>query len=373
MSTATTARNESESTRRTLDLIVRLGFIGTLFLWCAYILAPFLIPVVWGIILAVSVRPMHERLATSLGGREKTAATVMTLGAIAVLVIPTAVLTISAVDSGLNFAKSVQDESLAVPPPPEGVGDLPFIGESLQESWTLANQNVEEALVEYKDEIKVVAGKLVSMMTSLLLEVVRFVVSILLAGVFLATTKSGYGMMQKLGTRLSPQHGPELVDLATATMRSVAKGVIGIAVIQALAAGVGMLIAGVPAAGIWALGVLFVAIVQLPPLVILGPVAAWYFTAAGTGPAILLAIWLLIVSFADTFLKPLLLGRGLSVPMPVILLGAIGGMLAAGIIGLFAGAVVLARGHALSKQWLDADVEADDTAAPPADAGAVSP
>ncbi|MEM9382145.1 MAG: AI-2E family transporter [Planctomycetota bacterium] len=373
MSTATTAQAESESTRRTLDRLVRLGFVGTLFLWCAYILAPFLIPVVWGVILAVSLRPVHERLAKSLGGREKSAAVLMTVFAIAVLVIPAGALTISAVESGLTFAKSVQDETLQVPAPPEGIEDLPLIGESLHETWTLANENVEEALVQWKDEIKVVAGKLVSVMTSLLMEVVLFVVSFLLAGVFLATTESGYGMMQKLGRRLSPMHGPELVDLATATTRSVAKGVIGIAVIQALAAGIGMLIAGVPAAGIWSLGVLIVAIIQLPPLLILGPVAAWYFTAAGTGPAVLLAVWLLIVSFADTFLKPLLLGRGLSVPMPVILLGAIGGMLASGIIGLFAGAVVLALGHALFVQWLEVGPEDDAVDGVGDGAGAVSP
>jgi predicted PurR-regulated permease PerM len=111
----------------------------------------------------------------------------------------------------------------------------------------------------------------------------------------------------------------------------------------------------VPYAGVWAALVLLLAIVQLPPLLILGPIVVYEFTVAETVPAVIFMIWSLIVSVSDGFLKPLFLGRGMEIPMLVILLGAIGGMILSGIIGLFVGAVVLAVGYSLFVAWLDQD------------------
>jgi predicted PurR-regulated permease PerM len=130
-------------------------------------------------------------------------------------------------------------------------------------------------------------------------------------------------------------------------------GVLGIAFIQAVAGGAGMMLAGVPAAGVWALLILIVAIAQLPPLVVLLPVILYVFSHNdSTLVAVIFAIWSVLVSFADAALKPMLLGRGVDAPMPVILLGAIGGMLYSGIIGLFLGAVILALGYRMFMVWL---------------------
>jgi len=116
----------------------------------------------------------------------------------------------------------------------------------------------------------------------------------------------------------------------------------------------------VPGAGLWALLVLLLAVMQLPPIIILGPVAAWVFSVADTLPAVLFLGWAIIVSASDAFLKPLFLGRGMDIPMLVILIGAIGGMIGSGIIGLFVGAVVLALSYRLFIAWLTQDAtEAD--------------
>jgi predicted PurR-regulated permease PerM len=140
-------------------------------------------------------------------------------------------------------------------------------------------------------------------------------------------------------------------------VRSVAQGVVGIAVIQALLAGMGLLAIGMPAAGLWALLVLILAVVQLPPLLVLGPIIVYVFSYADTLPAIIFTVWSLLVSASDGILKPMLLGRGVAVPMLVILIGAIGGMLLSGIIGLFVGAVILALGYKLFIAWLHEDVD----------------
>ena len=182
--------------------------------------------------------------------------------------------------------------------------------------------------------------------------VLLFLVSILIAGAFLVYGQSGSQALETVAARILKGDGKQFVDLAGATIRSVAQGVLGVAVIQAILAGIGMMLVGVPYAGLWALLVLLLAIIQLPPLVVLGPVIVYVFSVETTVPAVLFMIWGLIVSASDTFLKPLFLGRGMDIPMLVILLGAIGGMILSGIIGLFVGAVVLAVGYTLFMAWL---------------------
>ena len=110
-----------------------------------------------------------------------------------------------------------------------------------------------------------------------------------------------------------------------------------------------------PAPGIWAAIVLVLAIVQLPPLLVLGPIAVWVFSAMDATPATIFAVYAFVVSISDSFLKPMFLGRGMEIPMLVILLGAIGGAILSGIIGLFLGAVVLALGYEILKSWMETD------------------
>jgi predicted PurR-regulated permease PerM len=140
--------------------------------------------------------------------------------------------------------------------------------------------------------------------------------------------------------------------LAEAVVRSVSRGILGVALIQALLAGLGMLVAGVPAAGLWALVVLLLATIQIGAFPVLLPVMIYLFYSADLGTAVLFAIWSLFVGSIDNVLKPILLGRGVSVPMVVIFLGAIGGFIGGGIIGLFVGPVVLVVGYELFLAWL---------------------
>jgi len=135
----------------------------------------------------------------------------------------------------------------------------------------------------------------------------------------------------------------------------VVKGVLGVAVIQMFLAAIGLVAIGVPAAGLWAGAVLVLAIIQLPPILILGPIAVWVFSVADPVPATIFLVYSIIVSLSDAFLKPMLLGRGVEVPMLVILMGAIGGAITMGIIGLFLGSVILALGYQIFVAWMAPD------------------
>ena len=92
--------------------------------------------------------------------------------------------------------------------------------------------------------------------------------------------------------------------------------------------------------------------IQLGVVIVLIPVVIYLFSTADMVTAVGFLIWAILVAPVDNILKPILLGRGVDVPMLVIFVGAIGGFLSAGIIGLFIGAVVLALGYKLFVAWL---------------------
>jgi len=170
---------------------------------------------------------------------------------------------------------------------------------------------------------------------------------------------SANNLTLRIFTRLSGEKlGLQYTELSKATIRSVAQGVLGVAVIQAILAAIGMYFMDVPAWGLWTLLILVLAVAQLPPILILAPVIVYVFSVADTTPAVIFTIWSVIVSVSDGFLKPLFLGRGMETPMLVILLGAIGGMMLSGIIGLFVGAIVLALSYELFVAWLNQEQQA---------------
>ncbi len=173
----------------------------------------------------------------------------------------------------------------------------------------------------------------------------------------LTSAESGGRVARDLFVRLAGKRGAEFADDAKVTVRNVVKGILGVAIIQALLAGIGFAVAGVPAAGLWAFLCLLLAIVQIGigPIVI--PIIIVMFYKANTVTAAILAVWLVLVMLSDNVLKPILLGRGAPVPMPVIFLGAIGGFMSMGFLGLFVGALVLSVGYKLFKAWLTAGGE----------------
>jgi predicted PurR-regulated permease PerM len=166
--------------------------------------------------------------------------------------------------------------------------------------------------------------------------------------------QSGYRAATAIATSLAGERGEMLANMAIGTVRSVSKGVVGVAIVQALLAGIGLLVMSVPAAGIWTALVLVLAVMQLPPLLVLGPVAVWVFSVADPVPAALFAIYAVFVSLCDSILKPIFLGRGAEdIPVLVILIGALGGAISAGLLGLFLGPVVLAVGYMILIEWID--------------------
>jgi predicted PurR-regulated permease PerM len=338
---------------RAVETSVRIGLIALLAIWCFQVVRPFIQPILWGIILAVAVHPAYWRLCHVMGGRKRLAATVLVVGSILLLTVPSVLITTSLLDSATELAGDLHKGEIKIPPPPTSVADWPIVGERLHALWATASQNLEAALGQARPLLKATGQWILSKSAAAGFGIVMFALSIVIAGVLLSYGDPVKATSRRIARRLVGERGDELIDLTRDTVESVTLGILGVALIQGVLAGIGMLVAGVPAAGLWALLVLLMAVIQIPTVLLLGPIVVYVFATSSTVIAILFAVWSLTVAFSDNVLKPVLLGRGVDVPMLVIFMGAIGGFILEGIIGLFAGAVVLAVGFTLFKAWLE--------------------
>ncbi|MBT4520342.1 MAG: AI-2E family transporter [Halieaceae bacterium] len=340
--------------RSMLESALRIGLVFLLLVMTYDIISPFVVPLMWGGIIAIAAFPLVKWLEPRLGGRRGMASTLVSLAFILLLVVPSFMLTESLLGSIKNLAATLEAGELRISAPPAKVADIPVIGEKVYAGWALANENLEAAITQVKPQLKELTGKMVRAVGSGLLGVLMFVISLIIAGALMAYAESTGTAAQRFFVRLGGEKpGGEWASLCVATVRSVLQGVVGVAVIQAALAAIGLVVMGIPAAAVWCAIILFFAIAQLPAILIIGPIVAWAFTAYEGTPATVFAVWMILAALSDNVLKPMLMGRGLDIPMPIILLGAIGGMMASGIIGLFAGAVILSIWYKLFSAWLE--------------------
>lgn len=341
-------------THKLIDFFIRIGLISFLVVYCYQIFKPFIGLMMWSIILAVSLYPLHELLARKMGGKQGRAATVLVLVIMLSVLIPTTLLAISFADSTTDFIKQVQNGTFQVPAPRESVAGWPVVGERLYALWLAAHTDLGSVVAKLEPKIGVVTKVILAYAASAGTAILMFLVSLILAGIWMAYASSGHAAARAIAKRMAgPERGERLVTLSTSTIRAVAQGVIGIACVQALLLGAGFILVGIPAAGILALLVLLLGIMQIPAAIISLPTIIYVFsTNDSTTVAVMFAIYAVIAGSVDNILKPLMLGRGVDAPMPVILLGALGGMATGGIIGLFLGSVMLALGYQLFMTWV---------------------
>lgn len=338
-----------------IQLSIRLGLLGLLIFWTFYLVRPFVTILVWALVLAVALNPAFVLLGRVLGGRPKLAAVILTVVNLAIFIGPATWLGVGAVDGIKDFAAELAAGELALPMPPQALKTWPLIGAQLYELWEQASTNLRAALQQIAPHLKPFAGTLLGLAGDAGVGAVKFLLSIVVAGVILPYGPQLVAAGRGLLARIVPEQSEHFLDLAGATIRAVSQGVIGIAVIQALLAGVGFKLAGIPIAGLLALLVLLLSIVQIGAAIIMIPVIVWIWTDKDVTTALLLTIFLGIVSILDNVLKPLVMGRGLTTPTLVILIGVIGGTLGHGIVGLFIGPIILSVAWELAVAWIRTD------------------
>ena len=344
-----------------LDVLIRAGLILALVMLCYQVFAPFLTLMVWALTLAVALYPLHQFLARKIGGKQGLAATLIALLGIALIIVPTAVLLSSMADSVRQLINDVQANTLKLPPPNAAVADWPLVGNKLYALWNRAYTDLPALVQSMQPKIGELAKTALGMVANIGGSILKFVAAFIIAGIIMAFGQAGERSSRAIFGRIAgTERGSEFTDLSVATIRAVAEGVIGVALIQAIIVGICLLVAGVPLAGVLTIVVLVLGIAQIPALIVTLPAIAYIWGSGdyGTVEAVIYTVLLLVAGMADNVLKPLMLGRGVDAPMPVILLGALGGMAAAGILGMFVGATLLALGYQIFMGWVAANPDA---------------
>lgn len=339
-----------------IQLAIRLALLGLLIYWSFVVIRPFVPVLAWSVVLAVALYPVFTWLSGLLGNRPKLAATILTLINLSIVIGPAAWLALGAVDGLRSFAAQLGAGTLAIPSPPAGVKDWPVIGQQLHGLWEQASTNLRAVLSQLTPQLKPMAGTMLGLAGDTGVGAVKFLLAVALTGfLFPAGPQLVAAGRRFLSRVIVTERSEDFLALAGATIRSVAQGVIGIAVAQGLVIGIILKLADVPRAGLLAFAVMMLGILQIGAAIVVIPVLIWIWTTKSFVVALVVTLCILPASLADNVLKPIVMGRGLTTPALVIFLGVIGGTLAHGIVGLFIGPIILAVAWELLTAWVRED------------------
>jgi predicted PurR-regulated permease PerM len=340
----------SASNEELVVLVIRIVCLGLLGYWSLILIRPFLTIIVWSIIIAVALYPIFDWLSAKLYGHRALAAVAIIVFTFFVMLGPATWLALSLAETVRMLLAQFGDGSLAIPAPSEAIKAWPLIGEKIYEIWQLASTNLRAVVIEAAPHLKPLGTTLLNAAGSVGINLLKFIVALVISGFLLIPGPSLIRSIKNVLGHVAAGRGEEFVDLAGATIRNVSRGIIGISILQALLAGIGLLFAGVPAAGLFSFLVLLLGIIQIGPSVILVPLIIWSWFAMDTTTAVLFTLYMVPVNLLDNILRPLV-AKGLSTPMPVILIGVLGGTLVHGMIGLFVGPIVLSIAWQLLVVW----------------------
>lgn len=315
---------------------------------------PFVHIMLWGLILGIAFMPMHTSLTKFFGGRAKLASATIVIISLVIIIIPSLLFLDSIVNGVKGLREAYQAGTLTIPPPSEKVKSWPVIGEKVFEIWSAGVPDLKDFVIKYKEQLAGIFGKLASGMLSITSGVLQMVGAIIIAGILLVVSGAGESV-RKFFRKVAGKNGDHFADITKMTIGNVVKGVLGVALIQALLIGIGFLLADIPFAGLWTILVLIFAILQLPPTLVVLPVIIYMFSEKSTLPAVIWTVYLILAGLSDNILKPILLGKGAPVPMLVIFIGVIGGFIFSGFIGLFTGAIVMSIGYKLYIGWVNSE------------------
>jgi predicted PurR-regulated permease PerM len=346
---------DSSIRRDLMQLTLGVLFIVGLLVASLWIMRPFLVPIVWAAMIVIATWPLMLRIERLFGRRRWLAVLVMTVAMLLVFVVPfwVAVGTIVEYSDDIQgWAKSLRE--IHLPMPPDWVGRLPLAGPRIASTWTeYASQTPEALAAKLAPYVGQSLRWLAAEAGGIGLLVVQFLLTIILAAVMYAGGETAASGIRRFARRFAGKRGEDVVLLATRAIRGVALGVVVTALVQALLGGIGLLVAGVPFAGVLTAVMLMLCLAQVGPTLVLLPATLWMFYTGDNVWGTLLAIWTVIVGTIDNFIRPVLIRQGADLPLLLIFAGVIGGLVSMGLLGIFVGPVVLAVGYTLLEAWIN--------------------
>jgi len=345
--------NDKNSIRKITETVIRIALLFLLLYWCYGIIKPFIDIILWAVIFAVALFPAYKWLMSKLGDRKTLSSVILVVIMLLILALPGLLFAKSLFDGVSYLKEQYENAENIIPVASEKVSELPVVGPFLYEKWNWFSQHVSESLKEYAPQIKQVLVGLFSSVASAGAAFLKLIISIIVAGLLLVNSGKAGKLAQKVFIKIIGDKGDEFAAMAEKTIRTVIKGILGVAFIQSMLFGIGMVFASVPAAGVWVILSLIFGIIQIGIFPVSVPVIIYVFATKSTAIAVIFLIWTAAVSLVDNVLKPILLGYGAVVPMPVIFVGAIGGFIHSGLVGLFTGAIIFSVGYKLFLFWLE--------------------
>src|SRR6478609_76917 len=338
--------------KQIFEVILQLGLVFLILGFCIKLLLPFMMPILWAIILAIVLYPGYDFLQKKLKGRKSWASFIIVALLLIIIITPT-VLFVNTVTANIAELKTgVENGTLKVATPGQNIKDWPLIGDKAYDFLYSLSTDLKAGVLEYKEQIVELTKKLLGSVLSSTVALLQVVLSVIIAGVLMVST-SAQDLATNFIKRISGGSGDEFLEISVSTVYQVVKGILGVAVIQTLIQAVGLFGAGIPFAGVLTVVCLMLSIIQVGPIIVNLGVIAYLFSLDNTTAAALWSVFFVVSGLSDNVLKPLLLGKGALVPMLVIFLGVIGGFMMSGFVGLFVGPIIFSIGYKLFAAWMD--------------------
>jgi predicted PurR-regulated permease PerM len=337
-------------TRIVLTILITLLLIAGSF----WTLLPFLSAVLWATTIVVATWPMLLAVERRLGGRRGPAAAIMTVAMLAAFVGPFALATTVLLDAAVRAADLIRTlTSTGLPAAPEWLAAIPWAGARLTAAWQELAAGGPEAVAEaLRPYARSTAAWALSVTGGLGIVAVHFLLTVVIAAILYTSGETAARGVLMFGRRLGADRGERVIRLAGQALRGVALGVVVTALVQSAIAGAGIWIAGLPRPGLLLAIVFVLCIAQLGPMPVLLPSAVWLFWSGAIVAGSVLVVFAVAAAVTDNVLKPVLIRRGVDLPLLLIVAGVVGGLLGFGIVGLFVGPVVLAVTYTLLEAWI---------------------
>lgn len=338
--------------KQLFEVILQLGLVFLILGFCIKLLSPFMMPILWAIILAIVLYPTFNFLQKKLKGRKSLASFIIIVALLALIILPTVFFVNKVTLTLVELKAGVEDGSLKVAAPGQNIKDWPIIGDKAYDFLYSLSTDLKKGVLEYKEQIVELSKKLLGSVLSSTVALLQIILSLIIAGI-LMVSRSAQDLATNFIKRIAGDSGEEFLNISVSTVYQVVKGILGVAVIQTLIQAVGLFGANIPFAGVLTLLCLMLSIIQIGPIIINLGVIAYLFSLDNTTAAIFWTVFFILSGLSDNVLKPLLLGKGALVPMLVIFLGVIGGFMMSGFIGLFVGPIVFSIGYKLFVAWMN--------------------
>lgn len=337
--------------RSKIEQYLSLALLLLLLLGCFLVMLPFISALLWATILAFSLWPLFDRLVRWLHGRRTLAAALLSLAMVLAILLPVGIVGLTLGDNVKELKGAAQRLLESPPRAPAWLAKVPLVGKKAADSWNALASDSAKLVEKAEVLIEPLGAWLLYTGLKLGVGLIQLALSILLTFFLLRQGTALAGNLKNAIHRIAGERGTHLLGLAGTTVRGVVYGILGTAVVQAVMAGVGFLISGVPGAGLLALLTFFLSVVPMGPPLIWLPAALWLFHQGATGWGIFMIIWGIAVSSVDNFVKPWLISQGSDMPFVLTLFGVLGGAVAFGFIGVFIGPTLLAVGYRIVKEW----------------------